>query len=276
MVPVLSTGDQRAFKVAQAIPIERTSMMLLSRRSLLNVATSTAVLAAAPQISSATGSRKTLRLGTRQIEVDGKAATRYRVTQPSGQVGLTLNQGEEFNVKLENGLPVLSGLHWHGMTEPWRQDGVPYLSGPPIAPGADRDFSFPAIVLILFGTDLRTRAACVLVRSPGSHEALRNFLALSCCDWRLLTTAVVMSGNSRSLNVGGGHALLAPDVAYGRIDVLGHHVPHRQTTADNYRLSPNRLDCDASLATTSVIALAMSVAGFTFQAPAKRSLSTPA
>ena len=101
-------------------------MMLLSRRSLLNVATSTAVLAAAPQISSATGSRKTLRLGTRQIEVDGKAATRYRVTQPSGQVGLTLNQGEEFNVKLENGLPVLSGLHWHGMTEPWRQDGVPY------------------------------------------------------------------------------------------------------------------------------------------------------
>jgi hypothetical protein len=76
--------------------------------------------------------------------------------------------------------------------------------------------------------------------------------------------------------VGGGHALLAPDVAYGRIDVLGRHVPYRQTAADNYRLSPNRLDCDASLATTSVIALAMSVAGFTFQAPAKRSLSTPA
>ena len=119
--------------------------MLLSRRSILAGTTSAAVLVAAPQISSATGSRKTLRLGTRQIEVDGKAATRYRVTQPSGEIGLTLNQGEEFNVKLENRLPVLSGLHWHGMTEPWRQDGVPYLSGPPIAPGADRDFSFPAI-----------------------------------------------------------------------------------------------------------------------------------
>jgi FtsP/CotA-like multicopper oxidase with cupredoxin domain len=125
--------------------MERTSIMLLSRRSILAGTTSAAVLVAAPQISSATGSRKTLRLGTRQIEVDGKAATRYRVTQPSGEIGLTLNQGEEFNVKLENRLPVLSGLHWHGMTEPWRQDGVPYLSGPPIAPGADRDFSFPAI-----------------------------------------------------------------------------------------------------------------------------------
>ena len=39
---------------------------------------------------------------------------------------------------------MLAGLHWHGLTEPWRQDGVPYLSGPPIAPGAARDFNFPA------------------------------------------------------------------------------------------------------------------------------------
>ena len=31
------------------------------------------------------------------------------------------------------------------MTEPWRQDGVPYLSGPPVAPGAAQDFDFPAI-----------------------------------------------------------------------------------------------------------------------------------
>ena len=48
-------------------------------------------------------------------------------------------------MRLENVLPVLAGLHWHGMTEPWRQDGVPYLSGPPIAPGAARDYRFPAI-----------------------------------------------------------------------------------------------------------------------------------
>jgi len=45
---------------------------------------------------------------------------------------------------LENSLTVPSGLHWHGLTEPWRQDGVPYLSGPPIAPAAARDFNFPA------------------------------------------------------------------------------------------------------------------------------------
>ena len=37
-----------------------------------------------------------------------------------------------------------SGIHWHGMTCPWRQDGVPYISQPPIEPGGHRDYKFPA------------------------------------------------------------------------------------------------------------------------------------
>jgi FtsP/CotA-like multicopper oxidase with cupredoxin domain len=90
------------------------------------------------------GVRTTLRMETGQIEVGGKAAKRYRVAQSSGAFGLTLNEGDEFNVRLENALPVLAGLHWHGLTEPWRQDGVPYLSGPPVAPGTARDYNFPA------------------------------------------------------------------------------------------------------------------------------------
>ncbi len=78
------------------------------------------------------------------IEVNGKPATRYGAFQPSGAWGITLNEGETFDVRLENGLDVLSGLHWHGLNPPWRQDGVPYISGPPIAPGKFADYSFPA------------------------------------------------------------------------------------------------------------------------------------
>lgn len=89
--------------------------------------------------------RKVLRLHYRTIEVDGKPARRYRVSQPSGAWGLTLQQGDRFDVRLENNLDVLSGLHWHGLNPPWRQDGVPYLSGPPIAPGKFADYSFPAL-----------------------------------------------------------------------------------------------------------------------------------
>ena len=89
--------------------------------------------------------RRTLRLVSRTIEVNGKPARRYGVQQSSGAFGLTLDEGDTFDVRLENGLDVPSGLHWHGLNPPWRQDGVPYISGPPIAPGRFADYKFPAL-----------------------------------------------------------------------------------------------------------------------------------
>ncbi len=118
--------------------------MHLSRRSLL--AATAAVAAGLPSTRGhAQGAgRKTLRLINRVIEVNGKPATRYGAFQPSGAWGIALNEGDTFDVRLENGLDVLSGLHWHGLNPPWRQDGVPYISGPPVAPGKFADYSFPA------------------------------------------------------------------------------------------------------------------------------------
>lgn len=116
-----------------------------SRRSLLFGATALAAAGAiAPPGARAAGGQKILRLQTRQIEVGGKVATRYGVTQPSGAAGLTLNEGELFDVRVENTLKVTSGLHWHGLNPPWQQDGVPYISGPPIAPGQSAAYKFPA------------------------------------------------------------------------------------------------------------------------------------
>jgi FtsP/CotA-like multicopper oxidase with cupredoxin domain len=34
-------------------------------------------------------------------------------------------------------------IPWHGLAPPWQQDGVPGISGPPIAPGASADYDFP-------------------------------------------------------------------------------------------------------------------------------------
>lgn len=84
------------------------------------------------------------RIQTRQIEVGGKAATRYGIVQPSGTRGVILDEGDEFDVRLENHLTVPSSVHWHGLTPPWRQDGVPWISGPPIGPRATADYRFPA------------------------------------------------------------------------------------------------------------------------------------
>ena len=52
--------------------------MLLSRRSLLAGTAGVAVAAVVPETTRASGA-KTLRMQTRQIEVAGKAATRYGV-----------------------------------------------------------------------------------------------------------------------------------------------------------------------------------------------------
>jgi FtsP/CotA-like multicopper oxidase with cupredoxin domain len=103
-----------------------------------------ALAASLPPLARAAGEQKLLKLQTRQIEVGGKAATRLGVVQASGTFGLTLNEGDDLDVRLENALSEPSGLHWHGMTPPWRQDGVPYISGPPIAPGQSADYKFPA------------------------------------------------------------------------------------------------------------------------------------
>jgi FtsP/CotA-like multicopper oxidase with cupredoxin domain len=120
--------------------------MQLSRRRLLATAGMATSLAMAPLGShqARAAGRKTLRLQSRVIEVGGKPATRYGVFLGDKSSGLFLDEGDTFDVRLENGLDVLSGLHWHGLNPPWRQDGVPYLSAPPIAPGKFVDYSFPA------------------------------------------------------------------------------------------------------------------------------------
>jgi FtsP/CotA-like multicopper oxidase with cupredoxin domain len=84
-----------------------------------------------------------LRLQRRDIEVNGKSASVYGIRQPDGTAGLVTSVGQRFRVRVENQIDVPSLIHWHGMTPPWQQDGVPGISGPPIAPGASADYDFP-------------------------------------------------------------------------------------------------------------------------------------
>src|SRR5262245_7942058 len=114
--------------------------MALSRRSLLAATAGLAVVSSAARAAS----QKVLRLHTRVIDVGGRPATRYRVSQPSGVWGLTLDQGSALDVRLATELTVPSGLHRHGLNPPWRDDGVPYISAPPIQPGKAVDYNFPA------------------------------------------------------------------------------------------------------------------------------------
>ena len=84
-----------------------------------------------------------LRLERRTIEVNGKPASVFGIRQPDGTFGIRTEVGKRFRVRVENQIDEPSLIHWHGLTPPWQQDGVPGISGPPIPPGGSADYDFP-------------------------------------------------------------------------------------------------------------------------------------
>jgi FtsP/CotA-like multicopper oxidase with cupredoxin domain len=84
-----------------------------------------------------------LRVQRRSIEVNGKSASVLGIRQPDGTPGLITDVGKQFRVRVDNELDVPTLIHWHGLTPPWQQDGVPEVSGPPIPPGASAEYDFP-------------------------------------------------------------------------------------------------------------------------------------
>jgi FtsP/CotA-like multicopper oxidase with cupredoxin domain len=75
--------------------------------------------------------------------VNGKPASVLGIWQPDGTAGLITEVGMQFRVRVDNELDVPSLIHWHGLTPPWRQDGVAGISAPPVAPGGTADYDFP-------------------------------------------------------------------------------------------------------------------------------------
>jgi FtsP/CotA-like multicopper oxidase with cupredoxin domain len=117
---------------------------MFSRRAFLSaVAASSVTTLARAQTNPESTPPTVLRIERRTIEVNGKPASVYGVRQPDGTFGIRTEVGKRFRVRLENKIDEPSLIHWHGLTPPWQQDGVPGISGPPIPPGASTDYDFP-------------------------------------------------------------------------------------------------------------------------------------
>ena len=120
---------------------------MLSRRNvLLSTVAAAALPVGRPHAQNAPGSTDAvtvLQVQRRSIEVNGKQASILSVRQPDGTPGLVTAVERRFRVRLENELDVPTLIHWHGLTPPWQQDGVPGISGPPITPGGGADYDFP-------------------------------------------------------------------------------------------------------------------------------------
>ena len=111
--------------------------MKLSRRNILGG------LAAAPLIGLANAqSAPDLRIVSRVLDVKGKAAKVYGIIGPNGKAGLEMVLGQAFNFNLKNEIDEKTLIHWHGLTPPTAQDGVPHLSSQLIDIGQSRIYDF--------------------------------------------------------------------------------------------------------------------------------------
>ena len=86
--------------------------------------------------------RAELRVASRIIEVNGRAAKVFGIIRGGGGSGLSLMLGERFRARVKNDLDVETLLHWHGLNPPSAQDGVPMLSQAALKPGESFDYDF--------------------------------------------------------------------------------------------------------------------------------------
>ena len=55
---------------------------------------------------------------------------------------IQVTQGDRVRIIFDNALPESTSLHWHGLEVPIEQDGVPWISQKPVAPGATYTYEF--------------------------------------------------------------------------------------------------------------------------------------
>jgi len=86
-----------------------------------------------------------LRAEKSTLYVDGRPGAVMRLVSVTGNLnhsGLVMREGERFLVDLTDGMDVPTLVHWHGLTPPWRQDGVPDVSAPALQPGKSVRYDF--------------------------------------------------------------------------------------------------------------------------------------
>jgi len=149
-------------------------MTKLTRRDFL---ATTAAAALAPAAMSSVGRAEeapiVLRAESRTIEVNGRAATVLHIGRSDGVRGVYTEAGRRYRVNLENHLGEPTLIHWHGLTPPYQQDGVPDISQPALEPGGVYAYDIP---LAAPGTywmhshfgfqEQRLMAAPLIVRDP--------------------------------------------------------------------------------------------------------------
>ena len=112
----------------------------MNRRTFLAALTAGTSAPALPRFASAAEPIQ-LVAATRMLDIAGKPAKVFGLQMPAGDPGLLA--GGRFNVRLTNELAEPTLVHWHGLTPPDGQDGVPdFAAGGALPPKQARSYDF--------------------------------------------------------------------------------------------------------------------------------------
>ena len=77
-----------------------------------------------------------------QVDVEGAEGLGMLINGQYPAPTLYFNEGDFARITVHNNMDVPSSIHWHGLLVPASEDGVPYLSRLPIAPGEAYTYQF--------------------------------------------------------------------------------------------------------------------------------------
>ncbi len=177
----------------------------LSRRQAL-LGLGAVSLASLPALAAATPDE--IVMTSRVIEVNGQAAKVFALAASRGGFGHVMTAGEAFRLRLVNRIDEPSLIHWHGLTPPNAQDGVPDISQPLLAPGESSDYDFP---VALPGThwmhshfglqEQRLLAAPLIVRDPAEIGRDEAEIVIMLHDFTFRDPAEIMAGLGHGMNM---------------------------------------------------------------------------
>ncbi len=84
-----------------------------------------------------------LTIAEKEVNFTGKPRRAVAVNDSIPAPTLTFHEGDLARIHVTNAMKVESSIHWHGLLVPNRMDGVPFVTFPPIKPGATFTYEFP-------------------------------------------------------------------------------------------------------------------------------------
>lgn len=192
----------------------------MNRRHFLATALGGAAFLSLPATHAFASGRKSLTIGSRSLDINGRAATVYSLVGPDGKAGLTLDAGTSFDVDLVNTLEEETLIHWHGLTPPWPQDGVPNAPAPLLKAGETRGYDFPVGAGGTFWMHAHTLqeqnllAAPLIVRTAEDRSADEQEVVILLHDFSF-TPAAELLAKLRQNSGAGAHSGMAGMMGMG-------------------------------------------------------------